>query len=68
MGKPLISCLILLAWGLQAGGCNCSRANLAGALLGAAYGIGTPNGIPLEWIDRTDKGQDIFQRAIEVVV
>ena len=50
------------------GGCNCSRANFVGACLGAAYGIGETNGIPLEWLERTDKGLVIFELALRLFV
>ena len=46
------------------GGCNCSRANFIGAALGAAYGLGEPNGVPLEWLERTDKGVETLDLAI----
>jgi len=46
------------------GGCNCSRANFIGAALGAAYGLGEPNGVPLEWVERTDKGVETLELAI----
>lgn len=51
---------------LLAGGCNCSRANFVGACLGAAYGIGEENGIPLEWISRTDKAFETLELAIKL--
>ena len=46
------------------GGCNCSRSNFIGAVLGAAYGIGEANGVPLEWLDRTDQGLETFDLAL----
>lgn len=57
---------------IRGGGCNCSRANFVGGVLGAAYGIKTgqsgaddPRGIPLEWIEKTDVGAEVFKRAID---
>jgi hypothetical protein len=47
-----------------AGGCNCSRANLAGACLGAAYGFGGDRGIPLTWLEKTSKAVDVLELAI----
>ncbi len=49
---------------ILAGGCNCSRANLCGALLGATYLIGTKEGIPLDWMYQTDLMEEIFELAI----
>ena len=51
----------------RGGGCNCSRANLAGACLGAIFGIGGDNGIPLEWIEKTDGISEIVQLALDKV-
>mmetsp|Transcript_22271 Transcript_22271/g.32404 ORF Transcript_22271/g.32404 Transcript_22271/m.32404 type:complete len:203 (+) Transcript_22271:748-1356(+) len=50
---------------IVAGGCNCSRANTAGACMGAIYGIGGESGIPLEWILQTDVGTAVFEMAME---
>ncbi len=60
---------------IRVGGCNCSRANMVGACLGAAYGFqDTPFsgdttqsselGIPTDWLVRTDKGLEIFEMAL----
>ncbi len=49
---------------ILAGGCNCSRSNFIGAVLGAAYGIGEANGVPLEWLHRTDQGLETFDLAL----
>ncbi len=59
---------------IKAGGCNCSRANLAGACLGAAYGFesyggddairGDPRGIPLSWVQRSFRGVDVLRLAV----
>ena len=51
---------------IVAGGCNCSRANFVGASLGAAYGLDGPNGIPLEWLEQTDKGVETLQLALRL--
>lgn len=48
------------------GGCNCSRANFVGACLGASYGLGETNGIPLEWLEQTDKGTEILSLALKL--
>lgn len=55
---------------IRAGGCNCSRVNLAGALVGAMHGIdheGAGKGIPLVWIERTDAIDEILSLAIKAV-
>jgi len=52
---------------LLAGGCNCSRANFIGACIGALVGIGGDKGIPIDWVRRTDKGEEIFALALERV-
>lgn len=51
----------------KGGGCNCSRANLAGAVLGAVHGLGGDKGIPLSWIEKTDKIAEIIELALERV-
>lgn len=53
---------------IRAGGCNCSRVNLAGALVGAMHGIdydGDGKGIPLAWIEKTDAIDEIITLAIK---
>jgi len=50
---------------IRAGGCNCSRCNLAGALLGAAFGIGGEKGIPLAWLEQSTKALYVFELALE---
>ena len=50
-----------------AGGCNCSRANFIGSVLGALYGIGGERGIPLEWLEKTDKGKETLELALQRV-
>jgi len=52
---------------IKAGGCNCSRANFVGACLGAMYGFDEDRGIPLDWICKTHKAQEIMNLAIERV-
>ena len=32
-----------------------------------AYGLGSANGIPVEWIERMDKGSEILDQAITAV-
>jgi len=51
---------------LLAGGCNCSRSVFLGACLGAAYGLGEENGVPLEWLARTDQGERVFDMALSL--
>ena len=51
---------------LRAGGCNCSRANYAGALLGASEGLAV---IPSNWLDSVNRAEDIvntIQRAANI--
>ncbi len=43
---------------IRAGGDNCGRAPVLGALFGAAHGIGG-NGVPLEWIGRLTFAADL---------
>ena len=50
---------------IRAGGCNCSRANLAGALLGAEFGFGGPYGVPLDWIEKTDRANEVMRLCLE---
>ena len=52
---------------LLAGGCNCSRANFLGACLGAAYGLGAEHGIPLEWVEKTDKGAEVLELMLALL-
>jgi len=55
---------------IRAGGCNCSRVNLAGALAGALHGIdseGDGKGIPLDWMEKTDGIEEILTLAIKAV-
>lgn len=51
---------------IVAGGCNCSRANFLGAVLGAAYGLDEPNGIPLDWLAQTDRGLETLELALKL--
>ena len=50
---------------IRAGGCNCSRANLCGALLGATHGFQEGAGIPREWILKADKGVEVLETALD---
>ena len=65
---------------IKGGGCNCSRANLAGALLGSSLGIyddlkilkesdleANDRGIPISWILKTDKIEEILQLSLNCV-
>lgn len=47
---------------ITAGGCNCSRANYAGALLGAKEGI---EGIPEHWLGKVNDIEKIMSMAIK---
>ena len=59
---------------ILAGGCNCSRANFAGACLGAAHGfqlndsVDTNPGIPFSWLEKCDRAEDILRMALEKIV
>ena len=46
---------------LRAGGCNCSRANYAGALLGAGEGLTV---IPSNWLNRVNRAEDIVNTVL----
>ena len=65
---------------IRSGGCNCSRANLAGAVLGASYGVcdddeastssrllRSSNGIPLSWMLRCEDIAEIVDLARKAV-
>lgn len=52
---------------MHAGGCSSSRAMLIGACVGADKGIGGEEGIPQEWIDKTDVGQEALELALQLV-
>jgi ADP-ribosylglycohydrolase len=52
---------------VKGGGCNCSRANFAGACMGALHGVGGDKGIPLEWIEKTADIEEILSLALERV-
>jgi len=45
---------------IYAGGDNCGRAILVGALAGAVYGVDGDAGIPQAWIDRLGARTDIY--------
>lgn len=45
-------------------GCNCSRASLVGACLGAKFGL---DAIPLEWLEKTDAASHALALAIQLV-
>lgn len=60
---------------IRVGGCNCSRANMVGACLGAVYGFQEAPfsdsssssgslGISTEWLMKTDKAAEIFDLAL----
>jgi len=46
---------------IRAGGCNCSRGNYAGALVGAREGV---QGIPTHWIGKVTGIDDILEMAM----
>lgn len=52
---------------VMAGGDQCSRAMFLGSVLGAAHGIGSASGVPLDWIERTTAGVSAFETAINLV-
>jgi len=49
---------------IAAGGCNCSRAVLCGALLGAAGGV---EAIPEDWLGRADDAVDVLEWTARLV-
>lgn len=46
------------------GGCNCSRANLCGALLGGKYLFDENDGIPRDWMLKSAKGIEVLEVAL----
>jgi ADP-ribosylglycohydrolase len=52
---------------IKAGGCNCSRANFIGCVLGAIYGFNEENGISKDWLQNTDKSTEILELAINLI-
>jgi hypothetical protein len=46
---------------ILAGGDSAGRSLIIGAVMGAAHGIATPNGIPLAWILKTDNNAEIWR-------
>ena len=44
---------------IYAGGDTCGRAMLVGAVAGAIYGVGGPQGIPQDWIDRLTAKEEV---------
>ena len=44
---------------IYAGGDNCGRAMLVGAIAGAVYGVGGTHGIPQEWVDKLEVGNEV---------
>ena len=52
---------------VMVGGDQCSRSMFLGSVLGAAHGIGSAAGIPLDWIERTTAGAAAFEQAINLV-
>ncbi len=44
---------------ILAGGDSCGRAMMIGAIAGAAYGLGAPDGIPQAWLFKLKRHQDI---------
>ena len=49
-----------------AGGDNCGRALLVGAALGARYGFGGEDGIPLEWLMRVTDAPQFYDDALHL--
>ena len=57
---------------MRAGGCNCSRANLAGAVLGASFGFNDESGIsgrgiPIEWLAKTDRAEHLLELVLSKI-
>lgn len=44
---------------IAVGGDNAGRSIMDGAILTALYGVGTENGVPLDWIDKLSKRQEV---------
>jgi hypothetical protein len=51
---------------IVAGGDNCGRAMFLGACFGAAFGLGQVSGIPADWVAKTERGEEVLQRAISL--
>jgi len=51
---------------IMAGGCNCSRSNFIGCVLGAIYGFNEDSGITTEWLEKTDKAAEILRLSIDL--
>jgi len=49
---------------ILAGGCNCSRVMLLGAMFGARYGMDC---IPRDWLDRCTDVEEVINNAISIV-
>jgi ADP-ribosylglycohydrolase len=49
---------------IRGGGCNCSRANIAGALMGAKWGLGGAKGVPVEWLEQTEGGAELLKLTV----
>lgn len=47
---------------IRGGGCNCSRANFVGSVTASITGI---DGIPYDWLTKTDKIEEILRLAID---
>lgn len=44
---------------IYAGGDSCGRAILLGSVLGAWYGVGGENGVPIEWIEKLTQREEV---------
>lgn len=51
---------------IYSGGDSCGRAILVGAVMGAVYGIGGPQGIPQSWVDRVEQKAEVDQLLHEL--
>lgn len=52
---------------IRIGGCNSSRAAVAGAIIGAHHGIGDSMGVPHEWIGQIKHGRNMLALARSLV-
>lgn len=52
---------------IYAGGDNCGRAILLGAIAGAVYGVGGTHGIPQNWIDQLDVRDEVNDLLTDLI-
>lgn len=52
---------------MLAGGDSCSRAILAGFLLGLKHGFDDNKGVPSAWLEKTEVAEECLKLALELV-